>query len=177
VYIQQHALDRVKERLGRIMPCFYMGMLADAIGRKEFVLAGKERLLMTCYLEGLKVGYFAASIVDGILLIRTFLLLTHGGTPEGNRLTALSGMVARDQKFFAIDTLPGLINSDIEQNEAVCSMFIAAGCGSILELCRHANTDPATKLRFSAQPRNIVGDLIATYVKTYDDREYYVQEE
>ncbi|MDR1221264.1 MAG: hypothetical protein LBL07_00080, partial [Tannerella sp.] len=121
VYIQQHALDRMKERLGFVMVSFYSPVLVDALLRKEVVPLSKSRMLIACFITGLKLGYFVAEVVDGgIILIRTFLLLTNGGTPEGDRLSQLTGLQTEDRRYLAIDTLPGLANSDIERNEIIC---------------------------------------------------------
>ncbi|MDR1676179.1 MAG: hypothetical protein LBR86_06910 [Tannerella sp.] len=175
VYIQQHALDRMKERLVTTMPCFYRHILLDAFIRKEFIPISRKRLLITCFIENLKTGYFVAEKVDGILLVRTFLLLTNGGTPEGDRLAKLTGLETDDRKYLAIDTLQGLANSDIEQNETVCMLFHKAGCGSILELCKKINSDPAKMwLLDTSHPKNIIADLMTEYMKPNADNEEYV---
>jgi hypothetical protein len=168
VYIQRHALERMRERLGgEVPPAFYRIILAQALIRKEFIPISKTRFLMACFTEDLKVGYFVAEMVDGILLIRTFLLLTNSGTPEGDRLAQLTGLQADDRKYLAIDTLQGLANSDIEQNESFCSLLRAAGCGSILKLCRKINSDPGMMwLLDRSQPKNMISDLITEYLKT-----------
>ncbi|MDR1335549.1 MAG: hypothetical protein LBK22_01825 [Tannerella sp.] len=171
VYIQQHALDRMKERLGLTMTPFYSPILIiDALLRKETVPLSKSRMLIACFVSDLKVGYFVAGVTDGIILIRTFLLLTNGGTPEGDKLSQLTGLQAEDRRYLAIDTLPGLANSDIERNEIICSRFREAGCGSILKLCKRMNDDPGLMwLLDKSQPKNIVSDLITEYLKTDSD--------
>ncbi|MDR1406132.1 MAG: hypothetical protein LBI89_02890, partial [Prevotellaceae bacterium] len=84
VYIQQHALDRMRERIGGLVPpAFYKSILVEALLRKNLIPTTKKRLLIACFTNELKIGYFVAELVDGIILIRTFLLLTNGGTPEG----------------------------------------------------------------------------------------------
>ncbi|MDR0743084.1 MAG: hypothetical protein LBF05_01830, partial [Tannerella sp.] len=117
IYIQQHALDRMKERIGAMIPCFYKAVIMHALLHKEILSITKKRLLIACFTDELKIGYFVAEITDGIILIRTFLLITNSGTPEGEKLTKLTGLQAEDHKYLSIDTLQGLANSDIEQNE------------------------------------------------------------
>jgi hypothetical protein len=173
VYIQQHALDRMRERIGGlILPAFYKFILAEALTRKNFVPIAKNRLLIACFITDLKTGYFVAEIIEGIVLIRTFLLLTNSGTPEGDRLAQLTGLQADDRKYFAIDTLQGLANSDIDTNETICSLFRAAGCGSILDLCKKINSEPEIMwLVDKSQPKNIISDLMTEYLKPNDDSE------
>jgi hypothetical protein len=173
IYIQQHALERMKERIGTTIPCFYKNILIEALLKKEVVYMKKNRLLIACFTNDLKIGYFVAEIVEGIILIRTFLLLTNGGTPEGEKLAKLTGLQTEDRKYLSIDTLQGLANSDIEQNEAFCNMLRAAGCGSILELREKINNDPSMMwLLDKSQPKNIISDLITEYLKPNTDDEY-----
>jgi hypothetical protein len=166
VYIQQHALNRMKERIGFIVPTFYQMLLISALDYKEFIPIAANRLLMACFANNLKIGYFVAEIVDGIIMIRTFLLLTNSGTPEGNKLTKLTGLQIADHKYLSIDTLQGLANSDIEQNETICNLFREAGCGSILELCKKFNSEPEMMwLLDKSQQKNIIADLMTEYLK------------
>jgi hypothetical protein len=176
VYIQQHALDRMKERIGTVIPCFYKNILVNAIIKKQLIPISGNKLLITCFAENLKIGYFVAEIVHNIILIRTFLLLTNGGTPEGDRLSKLTGLETDDRKYLSIDTLQGLANSDIEQNKAICELFHKAGCGSILELCKKINSESAMMwLLDKSQPKNLIADLITEYLKPNTDDEEYVE--
>jgi hypothetical protein len=166
VYIQQHALNRMRERIGNTTPCFYYNILTGAILRKEAVFLTKNRLLLACYTGEMKLGYFLTEMVEGILLIRTFLLLTNSGTPEGDKLAQLTGLETSDRQYLSIDTLQGLAHSDITQNETVSQLFHKAGCASILQLCEKINTDPGMMwLLDKSQPKNIVADLLAEYLK------------
>ncbi|MDR1096882.1 MAG: hypothetical protein LBL57_01990 [Tannerella sp.] len=175
VYIQQHALDRMRERLGLVIPAFHVTVLVGALLRKDIIPVTKKRMLIACFTDELKIGYFLAEVADGVILIRTFLLLTNGGTPEGNRLSRLTGLQTEDRKYLSIDTLQGLANSDIAQNRAICRLFRDAGCGSILTLCEKINNDPGmTWLLDESQPKNIISDLITEYLKPNVGGEIYV---
>jgi hypothetical protein len=177
IYIQHHALDRMQERIGTTIPCFYKDILLGALLKNEVVRLPKNRLLIACFANDLKIGYFVAEIVDGIVLLRTFLLLTNSGTPEGEKLAKLTGLQTEDRKYLAIDTLQGLANSDIGQNEAFCNLLRDAGCGSILELCEKINNDPSMMwLLDTSQPKNVISDLITEYLKPNADEEYIPEE-
>ncbi|MDR1130560.1 MAG: hypothetical protein LBK96_06225 [Prevotellaceae bacterium] len=170
VYVQQHALDRMKERLGLVLPAFNTIILIGALIRKEIISIAKNRALIACFASELKIGYLLAEITDSVILIRTFLLLTNGGTPEGDKLSQLSGLQTEDRKYLSIDTLQGLANSDITQNETICKLFRDAGCGSILELCEKISTDnDMMYLLDKSSPKNIISDLITEYMNPGDD--------
>ncbi|MDR2361841.1 MAG: hypothetical protein LBD91_03850 [Prevotellaceae bacterium] len=171
VYIQRHAVERMKERIGCTFSCFYRTILAESIlEKKEFIPLSNSRLLIGCFTNELKLGYFVAENVEGIILIRTFLLLTNSGTPEGDKLAQLTGLKVEDRKYLAIDTLQGLANSDIEKNEPICKLFCTAGCGSILELCKKINNEPHMMwLLDSSQPKNLIADLMTEYMRTTDE--------
>ncbi|MDR0742878.1 MAG: hypothetical protein LBF05_00770, partial [Tannerella sp.] len=99
------------------------------------------------------------------------------GTPEGEKLTKLTGLQAEDHKYLSIDTLQGLANSDIEQNETFCNLLRSASCGSILKLCRKINSDPTMMwLLDKSQSKNIISELITEYMKPNTNDDEYVPE-
>jgi hypothetical protein len=173
VYIQKHALKRMKERLIDTYPCFYYSIFMETILKKEYIQTSPTHILIACYSSGLKVGYLVAEIIDGIVLIRTFLLLTNTGTPEGNKLAQLTGLKAEDRRYLSIDTLHGLAYSDIDQNEAICELFRTAGCGPVLEFCKKMRTEGSylTWLIDPSHPQNLISDLITEYMKPHDEEE------
>jgi hypothetical protein len=177
VYIQQHALLRLEERIGYTTPGMGYIILQIALSEKKITPLKGNRVLITCLIKGLKLGYLLAELVEGILVIRTFLLLTNSGTPEGNKLAQLTGLKIEDTKYLSIDNLQGLANSDIEQNEAICKLFREAGCGDILELCKKMRTEPGlTWFLDLTQPKNTISELITEYLRPDADNEEYVEE-
>ena len=71
---------------------------------------------------------------EGMLVIRTFLFITHAGTPEGKKLQELAGLQRHDNKYLALDKVSTFINHDLRSNEAMRRLLIEAGCGDLLEL-------------------------------------------
>jgi hypothetical protein len=137
VYIQQHAVERIMKRAY----CTFPGTVASLVfkafsNRRRIIPSGKNRYLIECYYEDVKIGYFSAIYVDGILVILTFLLVTHSGTPEGKKLEQLTGLQKSDHIYLAMDDLRSLANSDIIYDDDVRNLFIEAGCESLIELCR-----------------------------------------
>jgi hypothetical protein len=178
VYIQQHALHRLKERTGCAIPSMRNIILQLALLHKKILPLKGNRMLIACFVEKLKLGYLLAELIDGIVIIRTFLLLTNSGTPEGNRLAKLTGLQVDDFKYLSIDNLQGLANSDIEQNESICNIFRAAGCGDILELCKKMRTEPSMMwLLDPSHPKNTISELISEYLAPGANNDEYVEED
>jgi hypothetical protein len=136
IYIQQHALNRLAERIDSVSTgIMHFDMFTSFVFNPKAFRDYRGNILIVFNVLGLKTGYFRATIVDGVLLIRTFLFLTNTGTPEGRKLEKLTGLQMLDKKYLAIDKLSALIHSDIMEHEEVSELFRQAGCGSLLELC------------------------------------------
>jgi hypothetical protein len=82
VLIQEHALRRLFERLGRSFPRNREGMFHSSLGQSlqapvfHWNQYDKASRLVEFRLQGIKVGYFVARIVDDSVLLQTFLFLT-----------------------------------------------------------------------------------------------------
>ena len=134
VYIQSHALKRLEERLD----CFTLKdintFLFTSFYSPKIIKDYKGQILIEIYIFQYKVGYFTAEIVDGAILVKTFLFLTNDGTPEGEKLQELAGLSREGKKYFKIDTLSTFINSDIEKDDTLKELFISAGCGDLFKV-------------------------------------------
>jgi hypothetical protein len=136
VYIQQHAVERIMTRAYCTFPGTVESLVHKAFYyKRKIIRTGKDRFLIACFYDDVKIGYLSAVYVDGMLVIRTFLLLTHSSTPEGRKLEQLTGLQKRDTIHLAIHDLRTLANSDIIDNPDVKKLFIDAGCEPIIELC------------------------------------------
>jgi hypothetical protein len=180
VYIQQHAIDRIMTRAY----CTFPGTVASLVDKafiyqRKIIPNGKDRYLIECFYDDVKIGYFSAIYVDGILVIRTFLLITHSSTPEGRKLERLTGLQKRDTIHLAIDDLRSLANSDIIDNDEVKKIFIDAGCISIIDLCQRVQWgyeygwlwDKTTQSRELSK-------MILEYIRMgANDEEYFVNED
>ncbi len=65
---------------------------------------------------GKKAGYFRVDIIEGVLLVRTFLFIPNNITPEGQLLEKNTGLQKLDKKYLAIRILD------------------KSGCNSLIEL-------------------------------------------
>jgi len=139
VYIQSHAIQRLLERLDVIFPGYIFMSVNAALQFELKVSRDKSgNILIDMLLVGKKVGYLLADIADSSVVIRTFLFLTHNGTPEGDKLRELTGLEKEDKSYLEIDRLSTFLKSDIHLNEKLKDIFIQAGCESLFHL------DPST---------------------------------
>ncbi|MDR2119650.1 MAG: hypothetical protein LBP64_02070, partial [Tannerella sp.] len=130
-----------------------------------------------CYYYEFKIGYFVARIIDGMFVILTFLLITHSSTPEGRKLSQLTGLKRDDIKFLAIDDLKTLINSDIIYDDRISRIFTEAGCESILEMNSEVSMGDFYWLWDASKQNSELSKLIAEYIQLGDEDEDYFENE
>lgn len=134
VYIQAHALNRLSERID----CFWTGYaqvnMYASLRNPKLAYDVNHNLLIEYTFFGTKAGYFRADIVNGIILIRTFLFVTNNGTPEGQLLEKNTGLQKLDKKYLNIDKLSTFMNSDLDKNLEVQKIFKSAGCQCLIDL-------------------------------------------
>ncbi|MFN8254492.1 MAG: hypothetical protein U0W24_02305 [Bacteroidales bacterium] len=150
IYIQLHAIERMKERLGEFInellgPIITLSMLEKLITRTP-----KGGFLFAVRYMSIKLGYLEADLVGNILVIRTFLFITNNGTPEGNKLEKLLSIKKEDKKYLGIDKLDCFLSSDIKQNPELKKIFEKAGCGNLFKMDEFIKKKPATRFH-SAQ--------------------------
>lgn len=134
VYIQQHALDRLKERLD-IIPGIVHFITFLIFSEKNIPHHKmKDYSLVEFRLSDLKAGYLLVRLVDAKLLVQSFLFLTNNDTPEGEKLKSLVALEKEDKIYLQIDTLPAFNAYHFEKNERLSKLFTAAGCASLLKL-------------------------------------------
>jgi hypothetical protein len=177
VYIQQHALNRIMERSGYSVPGICKLDLIMAIFAPVVIGIGKDSFLIEYRIAGLKIGYLVAKLIDGLLVIITFLLLTNNGTPEGDKLAKLTGLKKLDKEYLMIDNLCSLAHSDILESEIVCKLFRDAGCQSILDVCEKLkNNSDLLWMIGKGEQKNSMSELIIEYLKPDANNDEYVSE-
>lgn len=134
VYIQAHALDRLAERIDGVNAGFLQISASLSLKNAKVCKNKKGALLFEFTLREKKVGYFKGDIIDGKIILRTFLFLTNNGTPEGEKLHLHTGIMKEDKMYLTIDKFSSFMHSDIKTNERVKDIFIKAGCQSLFEV-------------------------------------------
>lgn len=138
VYIQNHALERLFERMDGINTgILHLGVF-NSLKEIKVCRNKKGQLLVEYNFFGNKTGYFRAEVVDGKLLLLTFLFLTNNGTPEGEKLHQNTGIMKEDKIYLTIDKISSFIDSDIGNDPRVKKMFMDAGCESLFKVDKWA---------------------------------------
>ncbi len=131
VYFQNHVLHRLEERLdcfSRTMRELYL--YANMKDPKISQFKGRTLVEYNIGKQS-KMGYLVVEYLDGILLVKTFLLLSNSGTPEGQQLEEVSGMNKIDREYWTIDRLSTFQNSDMKDHPKVKEVFEKSGCGTL----------------------------------------------
>uniref|UniRef100_UPI0032178E4C hypothetical protein n=1 Tax=uncultured Draconibacterium sp. TaxID=1573823 RepID=UPI0032178E4C len=130
VYIQMHAINRLTERLDTLSrDCLEVYVYLSF--QKPVITFFRGKILVDYVYGQTKLGYLLVEIVDNVLLIKTFLLLTNQATPEGEKLKELTGLSKIDMKYWNIDRLSTFQKTDIEENKELELIFRNAGCGKL----------------------------------------------
>jgi len=134
VYVQSHALKRLGERIDCADDDVLHTDLCVSFVDPHIEKQTDGSYFIDFLYDLTKAGYLVADVQDGALVIRTFLFITNGGTPEGKKLQELTGMGRLDREFLAIDKLSTFISSDIRSNKELERLFSESGCECLLTL-------------------------------------------
>ncbi|MDR3309163.1 MAG: hypothetical protein LBS80_04335 [Tannerella sp.] len=177
VYIQQHALNRILERSGYVIPGLCKIDLIKAVLQPVITHIAKKRYLIEYRMMDVKIGYLVVELIDGMIVIITFLLMTNNGTPEGDKLAELTGLKKLDKEYLMIDNISSLASSDILESETVCNLFRDAGCQSILDACKRVKNDRGISWMVGmGEQKNSMSELIIEYLKPDANNDEYVTE-
>jgi hypothetical protein len=160
VFLQSHALLRLRERLaGSLITevALHMGLICSLAEPRVAERQGDTRLLEFHY-RGIRAGYLPARVVDGKLVVTTFLLLTMQGSPEGRLLRRRLHLTGRDVEYARLDRLETFLAPDVLADKELVRVLEDSGCGPLLALARdgfpHAveGGDAAELRRFLGMP-------------------------
>jgi hypothetical protein len=134
VYIQAHALQRIMERIDCITESHVVMQIFFSLFDPDIIYENGRMLLAYDFESQSRIGYFVADVVEGKLLLRTFLFITNEGTPEARKLAEISGLCKLDVKYWKIDKLSTFLKSDIVLKPEIKKIFMDAGCGGLFNL-------------------------------------------
>jgi hypothetical protein len=133
VYIQKHALNRLKERIDCAEPSMALLNLALSLEKGQCRCYRGKRLIEFEFFRN-KIGYLLFDIINDIVVVRTFLLLTHFDTPEGDNLHRIIGLEKPDITYLNLDKLSTFVFSEIRDKAIVRDLFTRAGCEKLLDV-------------------------------------------
>lgn len=135
VYVQNHALLRMKERIdvlpGSIRNMCLNNCLLDIHTRT--LLNGQIVLEMNEKLTGL-IGFLPFTIIGNKLYVLTFLPVCNQNTHEGQRLQQLLGISRKDIEFLGMDKLSFFIDNDFEQVPRLKKAIEDAGLAHLTQI-------------------------------------------
>ncbi len=134
IYIQQHALMRLMERLAPLDRISIEDHVCTSLLKPVVLRQGDGSYLIEMRVSNIKAGYLLAEIIGDILVVKTFLFITNGGTPEGRRLQQIAGLERPDREYLAIDRLSTFARADIRDDKNLEALFTKAGCGCLFAL-------------------------------------------
>jgi hypothetical protein len=134
VFIQSHALTRMKERLDLLdQQAINYALWENTHTIIQFEVS-HGYLLLPFKVFGIKIGYLVANVTDDKLLFRTFLFITHNTSPEGVKLRKLTGLGKEDITYWKIDRLSTFVKLKEENYPGLIQLFCQAGLGMMMEL-------------------------------------------
>ncbi len=134
IYIQNHALNRLYERLDCIDKPLIYSMLMGSLMKFNTTTNRKGQHLITLNIGDHTIGYMPYQYIEGIVVITTFLLKTSNNTPEGDRLQDLLGIDKLDKQYLGIDRLSTFVYSDLKDNDYTFSLFAQVNCDDLFNL-------------------------------------------
>lgn len=159
VYMQSHAILRFNERMEGVQKCLVHYFVMDSFNNPKVVLDKHNKPLIEYRYYGKTAGYFKVEIIEGKLIVRTFLFITNGGTPEGSKLEKSTGLQKLDKQYLAIDKLSTFLKLDLSNNKDLQKIFQDAGCQCLIDLYE-ALQDENTQ-----QPDQQTTQLFLNYLK------------
>jgi len=171
VYIQSHALLRLKERIDCTESFIFPSSIFCSLSNCKYYKKPGNSYLVAYSHNNKNVGYLFADIQNGAFLVHTFLFLTHSGTPEGNKLLAKTGLGKLDKAYLNIDKLSAFYNTDIADNPEIKKIFVDAGCGDLFDIEPYMfkDTHEGPKIKLADKIRSYLGfENTEDYFETYD---------
>jgi hypothetical protein len=134
IFIQNHALHRLCERVDKILESELHIFVNNAfINQNQIIVQGNKYLIELKIHNCYKVGYLVATMVKDKLVIRTFLLLTQMGTPEEKKLRQLTGLNRYDIEFLNLNKFSSFFDSTLYTDPKMKALFEEAGFKPIMD--------------------------------------------
>ena len=135
VYVQSHALRQIRTRLDLPSAVPYLdAWMADSLKTPKVVERRGKDLLVEQRLNDQRMGYLWVTPTPTMFVVRTFLFLTMAPSPEFRQLERRLKLSRRDADYLGLTRLSSFLDTDLRQDERLCELFAACGCGHLLGL-------------------------------------------
>ncbi len=159
VYIQHHAINRLKERIDCADNTMVLLNLVNSLNEAKCIIYHGNKLIEFIF-SNQKIGYLLIDLVNDIAVIRTFLMLTHFDTPEGDVFHKLIGLEKLDISYLTLDKLSTFVFSEIKESDMISDLFSQSGCKSLLDV---------PKKEFGKEKYKFKAAAIETYLLKYQE--------
>lgn len=146
----------MQERLNCITGNIQHCILFQNIIVWEIAINTQGQQLIAIKVGDIKLGYVTDEYIQGVVLTKTFLLLTNNSNPEGEKLKALLSPEKNDSQYLDLDKLSHFVKSDIPTNKELYNYFKEAGYHKLFEVDE--------KLFERHMAKNIHVELIEEYI-------------
>jgi hypothetical protein len=136
VYVTQHTLDRLRERItltGPEVEDFMWQSLTKPILRDA---DRTDEFLCEYRLGGHLLGYFPIRREADRIICKTFLFLTMQGTPESRLLNQRLRLVRKDIEEKDLNALGLFLTTDIQDDPVLRKIFNECGCGHLFDMAK-----------------------------------------
>jgi hypothetical protein len=137
VYVQSHALHRLRERLP-VDGCEQLlhMELGQSLDSPVLVKHREETLLVEYRVAGYRFGYLTARRLEDKIIITSFLFVTMEGTPEADALRRKLRLRRPDIEFHQLDRLETFLTTDLREDATLVALLTECGCGHLITLSR-----------------------------------------
>lgn len=149
IYIQYHALKRLKERLFPIP--IYERLLYVALIEPEISKGPDGKIFIALKHAGCKLGYLLGVFTGKELVIVSFLFITNSGTIEGTQLNKSLHVEAYSKSYFKLDLLKTYIITDICIDPYFSSLLKKCGCADLIKYKQYFRDESDANCHFSEE--------------------------
>ncbi len=135
VYVQTHALRQLSQRLNLPAVAPYLqSWLSESLRQPQIVDRHGRDLVVAYRIKQHRLGYVITSVLDDLVVVRTFKFLTMQGTPEARQLHSRLGLTRSEIDWLRLSELSAFTDTDLRQDAKLRELMEKCGCGHLLRL-------------------------------------------
>lgn len=132
-YIQSHAYNRIPERFD-ICKDFIARESAFELVKNSSTIQYRGTTLLPLSIEDKRIGYFVCEIIDDIIVLKTFLLVTHLGTPEGDIFTEMTEIDKENLSTMKLDCLSSFTGKAFREDSLVHEIIMKSNLSYLVTM-------------------------------------------
>ena len=136
VYVQQHALDQLRERVPITGPGVEDYLWQSLVDPKLLPGDRTDEFLAEYRLYQYVLGYLPVRRLPDKIIVKTFLFLTMSGTPQQRLLFKKLGLERRHREQQSLDQLTLYLTTDIQTDPVLRRVFAECGCGHLFDMIK-----------------------------------------